>query len=65
MLERQVFQAAHDAPDAQTVCDGRVNLQRLFRNPLTLLRREELQRLHVMHPVGEFDQDDAHILGGG
>ena len=48
--------------DAEPVGDRRVDLQRLLGDPVLLFRRQRLQRLHVVQPVGELHQDDADVL---
>src|SRR3712207_7181283 len=34
----------------------------LFRSAPALLRLEVLERAHVVEPVGELDEDDAHVV---
>ena len=43
----------------------RVDLHRLAGDALLLLRWQVLERAHVVEPVGELDDDDAHVLGHG
>ena len=43
--------------------DRRVDLERLARDRLLLVRRQARQRAHVVQAVGELDDDDADVLG--
>ncbi len=61
-LERQVLELPLDGVDAEPVRERRVDLERLLRLLRLLLTAEVLDRAHVVEPVGELDQDDAHVL---
>ena len=61
--ERKVLELPLDLPDAEPVRQRRVDLHRLRRDPLLLLRRQRSQRAHVVEPVGELDEHDAEVLG--
>ncbi len=63
MLECEILKPTHDTPNPQSVCDRRVNLQCIFCDALAFLVGEELQRLHVMKSISEFNEDDPHIFG--
>ena len=65
IAESQVFQFAANFAHAQPVRDGRVNLQRLFGDLLLALRRQVLQRPHVVQAVGQLDQHDADVVHHG
>ena len=65
ILERQVFQFAADLAHAQPVRDGRVDVQGFARDLLLPLRRQELQRAHVVQAVGQLDEDDADVVHHG
>ena len=65
VAERQVFELPLQLPDAQTVGQRRVDLHRLLRHAAALGGRPELERLHVVEPVGKLDEDDADVLGHG
>jgi len=41
--------------------DRSVNLHRLARDPVTLLRRESIERAHVVQTIRELDQDHTDI----
>ena len=43
----------------------RINLLRLARNLLLPLRRQVLQRSHVVQPVGQLDEDHADVVHHG
>ena len=62
-LERQVFQLRLDAGHAEPVRQRRVDLAGLQRDPGSPLRRQVLQRPHVVEPVAQLDDDDAGVLG--
>ena len=46
---------------AQSVSNGRVDLERLTRDPPPRLGLHVLERQHVVQPVGELDQNHAHV----
>jgi hypothetical protein len=49
--------------DPEPVRERRVHLEHLLRLLHLLLLAEVLDRPHVVHPVGELDQDHPHVLG--
>ena len=61
-LEREVLELPLDGVDAEPVRERRVDLERLLRLLHLLLPAEVLDRAHVVEPVGELDQDHAHVL---
>ena len=61
MLERQVLQLEVQRVEAEPVGDRRVDVERLARDALAMRRRHRVERAHVVQPVGELDQDDAHV----
>ena len=61
-LEREVLELPLDLPDAEPLGQRRVDLHRLAGDALLLLRRQRVQRAHVVEPVGELDEDDADVL---
>ena len=65
MLERQLFQLGRDRMDADRPSQRGIDLQRLARNALALLRLDVFQRPHVVQTVGQFHQQDADVLGDG
>src|SRR5688572_20233583 len=64
-LERQVFQFRLDTGHAEPVRQRGVDLPGFQRDPAAPLRRQVLQRPHVVQPVAQLDDDDAGILGDG
>src|SRR5215207_7177331 len=62
VLEGEVFQLGAQAPHAEAVRDGREDVERLLRDAAALLRLEVLERAHVVEPVGQLDEDDAHVV---
>src|ERR1022692_2692884 len=65
VLEGQILQLAADLAHAETVRDGRIDLDSLARDALPPLRAQVTQGAHVMQAVGQFHQDDANILHHG
>ena len=65
VLKGQVFELAANFAHAQAMGDGRVDIERLARNFLLPLRREELQRAHVVQAVGQLDQHHANVVHHG
>ena len=61
-LEREILELPLDGVDAEPVGERRVDLERLLRLLHLLLLAEVLDRAHVVEPVGELDQDHAHVL---
>ncbi len=47
--------------EPEPVGDRGVNFQGFARDPLARLRPDRRERSHVVQPVGELDQDDAHV----
>ena len=62
MLEREVLQLEVERVQAEAVGDRRVDVERLARDPPPVRRRHRVERAHVVQPVGELDQDDAHVV---
>ena len=64
-LEGKVFQFLAHPLHAHPACKGCKNFH-CFAGLLGLLvNAHGLDRAHVVQPVGQLDQDDAHILGHG
>ena len=61
VLEREVLELDLDPLDPEPVREGRVDLHRLGRDALLLLRREVAERAHVVEAIAQLDQDDADI----
>ena len=59
--ERELLQLAVQPVEAEPVGDRRVDLDRLARDAVALLHADRVERAHVVQPVGELDQDDAHV----
>ena len=64
-LEGEVLELPLDLPDAQALCERRVDLGRLAGDALLLGGRQRPERAHVVEPVGQLDEDDADVLGHG
>ena len=61
VLERQLLQLAVGLVQAEPVRDRRVDVERLARDAQALVGRHRVHRAHVVQPVGELDQDHAHV----
>ena len=61
-LERQVLELGLDAGHAEPVGQRRVDLAGLERDAAPPLRRQVLERAHVVQPVAELDDDDARVF---
>ena len=59
--EAQVLQLAVDLVETQSVRDRGVDLERLARDAPRPVGRHRAHRAHVVQPVGELDEDDAHV----
>ena len=57
----QVLQFAEQQVKAQPVRDGRVDVQGLAGDAAALFGIDRVQRAHVVQPVGQLDEDDAHV----
>ena len=66
LAEGQRLHFAHVLIHADPLGQRRVDIHRLARDQLAFLRRlDEVQRAHVVQPVGQLDQQHADILGHG
>ena len=61
VLEAELLQLAVEPVEAEAVRDRGVDLERLARDAAALRRRDRVERAHVVQPVGELDQHDAHV----
>ncbi len=61
VLERQVFELALEARDAEPVGERRVDVHRLARDPLLRLGVHEVERAHVVEAVAELHQEHADV----
>jgi ketosteroid isomerase-like protein len=61
VAERQFLQLAVERVQAQAVGDRRIDVERLARDARRFSGAHRVQRAHVVQPVGELDQDDAHV----
>ena len=65
MAERQILQFVAHALHAHAPGERRIDVERLLGDPRVLLRRHEMQSAHIVQTVGEFDEQNAHIVGDG
>src|SRR5690606_20042773 len=62
VFETEVLKLMVDGIDTKAIRDRRINIYRFQCYALTLFRTHDIQRLHVMEAVSEFDQYHSHIL---
>ena len=65
ILEGEIFQFPLGTLHAQPVRDGSVDLHGLQRLAALLFGRLVIHRAHVVHTVGDLDEDHADVLGHG
>ncbi len=65
MVKRQFLQFLVKLVKSQAVGDRCIDFQRFAGDSRALLRLHDLQCAHVVQPVGEFDQDYAHVACHG
>ena len=63
LVERQVLELLAHLMHAHAAGERRVDVERFLGDAPARLRRHVLQRAHVVQPVGELDQQHAHIVG--
>jgi hypothetical protein len=59
--EGEVLELLVDRIETQPIRDRRVNLERLARDAPALHGLDGVERSHIVKPVRELDQDDAHV----
>ena len=65
MAEGQILELVAHPLHAHAAGERRINIERFLRDPRALVRRHEMQRAHIVQPVGELDQQHAHVFGDG
>ena len=65
ILKGEVFEVLLDPADAEAVGEGRVDVERLLRDALLLLRDHVLQSAHVVRAVGQLDENHANVARHG
>ena len=63
LAERQVLELLAHFLHAHAAGQRRIDIDRLFCVPSLHLRRNEMQRAHVVQTVGELHEQNAHIVG--
>ena len=63
--EREVLKLLAHFLHAHAARKRRIDIERLFGRQPARLRRPMRQRPHVVQPVGELDQQHAHVVGDG
>ena len=62
----EVFQLVAEVLHADATGQRRINIQRFLRDAFALfVGGNEMQRAHIVQPVGQLDQKNAHITGRG
>ena len=62
VLEREVLQLVLDLAHAEAMGDRGVYVQRLLGDPAPPVLRQVAQGSHVVQAIGQFDQDDPHVV---
>ncbi len=62
-LERKVLQLLAHLVHAHAAGERRVDVERLLGGAAARIGRHEVERAHVVQPVGELDQQHAHVGG--
>ena len=61
MLKAQLFELAKQRVQPQTMRDRRVDLESFSRDASAALGINGFKRAHVVQPICELDQHDAHV----
>ena len=61
VLETQFLEFAEQVVESEPMRDRRVDLERLAGDAAALFRLDRVERAHVVQPVRELDQHDAHV----
>ena len=62
IAKTELLELHTDAPHIETICERRKNVDCFARDLFLFGGRFVLERLHVVEAIGEFDDDDAHVL---
>jgi hypothetical protein len=65
VAEGQFLQFLAHVLHAHAAGQRRIDFHRFLGDAGALVRRHEIERAHVVQPVGELDEQDAHIIGDG
>ena len=65
LAERQVIELLAHRMHAHAAGQRGIDFQRLLGGAFARLDWHEVERAHVVQPVGELDQQDAHVIGNG
>ncbi len=65
MVEGEPLQFLAQAPHPHAARERPVNVDRFLGDAGALVEGHEMQRAHIVQPVGELDQQHAHVLGDG
>mmetsp|Transcript_16598 Transcript_16598/g.55337 ORF Transcript_16598/g.55337 Transcript_16598/m.55337 type:complete len:333 (-) Transcript_16598:884-1882(-) len=65
VAQARIFQLRLHPENAEAVSEGSIQVQRLSRHLLLLLRRDELEGADVVRPVRQLHEDDADVAGHG
>ena len=63
LAERQIVELLAHLMHAHAAGERRVDFQRLFGGAAARFRRHVLKRAHIVQPIGELDQQHAHVVG--
>ena len=62
VLETEVLQFGLYLVEAKAVGQGRKDVERFAGNLVLLAGQHTLERAHIVEAVGDFDEDDAHVV---
>src|SRR5215472_6382838 len=62
VFERQLLELVLDLAHAETIRNRRVDVAGFLRDAKPPLVRQMVERAHVVHPIGELDEDDADVV---
>ena len=65
LAERQVLELLAHLVHAHAPGERRIDVERLLRGAPPRVGRPVRQRAHIVQPVGELDQQHAHVVGDG
>ena len=64
-LEGEILKLPLHLPDAEALCEWRIDLKRLPGDTTLFLCWQGCQGAHVVQPIAELDQHHANVLGHG
>ncbi len=65
LAERQIFELLAHFVHAHAAGERRIDVEGLLGDTAARCRRHVIEGAHVVQPVGELDQQHAHVVGNG